>query len=97
LNFCGLNQKLFVWHLPRNRIDQFIATLGQIEDLAEQIEETVTDLLTYYEYYLLAKNPKKSLYDELEALFKTKESNEIAYDFKNSLMHMLKYIVLNLN
>jgi len=39
-------------------------------------------LFTYYEYYLLAKNPKRSLYEELTDKFKGQESNKIIYDFK---------------
>jgi len=66
---------------------QFIATWRQIEDLSDQIEESITNLLTYYEYFLLAENPRKSLYEELEKQFKNKDPNEIVYNFKNFVEH----------
>ena len=40
-------------------------------------------MFTLYEYYLLAKNPQKSLYSELEEQFKDKDPLDIMYDFKN--------------
>lgn len=61
---------------------QFISTLREVETLSKRINESLTDLFTYYEYYLLARNPKKSLYEELEAQFKNKEPNNVIYDFK---------------
>lgn len=70
-----------------NRRGQFIATWRQIEALSDQIEEPLTSLLTYYEYYLLAENPKKSLYEELEKQFKDKDPNTIVYEFKTFVEH----------
>lgn len=61
---------------------QFIANWREIEVLSEQIDEDLADLFTYYEYFLLGKNPKKSLYEELENQFKNKEPNQVIYDFK---------------
>jgi len=60
---------------------QFVATWGEIETISKQIEEDVEGLFTYYEYYLLARNPKYSLYDELTRTptFKEKDSNEVIY------------------
>jgi len=65
-----------------NKRNQFIETWRQIEGLSDQIEESITDLLTYYEYYILAENPKKSLYEELEKQFKNKDPNNVIYNFK---------------
>jgi len=65
-----------------NKRNQFIETWRQIEGLSDQIEEPITDLLTYYEYYILAENPKKSLYEELEKQFKNKDPNNVIYNFK---------------
>jgi len=62
--------------------NQFIATWRQIEDLCEQIDEKLIDVLTYYTYYLLAKNPEKSVYEELEAQFKSKDPNTIVFELK---------------
>jgi len=60
----------------------FISTWQKIETLSKQMEEDITDLLTYYEYYLLAQNPKHSLYEELTNKFRKRDPNEIIYEFK---------------
>jgi len=61
---------------------QFIATWQDVETLSKQMDESINDLFTYYEYYLLAQNPKRSLYEELIDKFKNKDPNDIIYDFK---------------
>jgi uncharacterized protein with ParB-like and HNH nuclease domain len=61
---------------------QFIATWQAIEEISKQLDEPITDLLTYYEYYLLAQNPKRSLYEELIDKFKGKNPNDVIYEFK---------------
>lgn len=53
-----------------------------IEEWAKEFDDSLTDLFTYYEYYLLGSNPKRSLVDELKVLFKGKDSNTILRDFK---------------
>jgi len=68
--------------LKENERKQFILTWADIENIAEQNDETVTGLLTYYGYYLLAQKPKKSLYEELEIQFKHRKANEVVYEFK---------------
>jgi uncharacterized protein with ParB-like and HNH nuclease domain len=59
----------------------FKSTWDRIEDLSKQMEESITDLLTYYEYYLLAQNPKRSLYEELIDKFNGQDPKKIIYDF----------------
>lgn len=61
---------------------QFMSTWQDIERISENLEESVTDLFTYYEYYILAQNPKRSLYEELTAKFKNQDPNNVIYDFK---------------
>lgn len=61
---------------------QFISTWREVETLSKQMDEPITDLLTYYEYYLLAQNPKRSLYEELTKKFKGQDSNKSIYEFK---------------
>jgi uncharacterized protein with ParB-like and HNH nuclease domain len=61
--------------------DQFISSWEQIETLSREIKETTNDLLTYYQYYLIAKNPERTLFEELKNQFKNKNSNEIIHDF----------------
>lgn len=60
----------------------FKSTWDQIEGLSKQIDESITDLLTYYEYYLLAQNPKRSLYEELIWKVKGQDPKTVIYDFK---------------
>lgn len=58
-----------------------------IERKAKEFNETLNDLFTYYEYYLLASNPKKSLYDELERQFINKDPKKIVYEFKKLISY----------
>ncbi len=50
--------------------------------IADMDHDSLTDMFTYYQYYLLASNPKHSLVEELKRQFKDKDSNEILRDFK---------------
>lgn len=61
---------------------QFLQDWIACENIALDVEENINDLFVMYEYYLLAKNPKKSLYDELEEDFKLKDPLEVISDFK---------------
>jgi uncharacterized protein with ParB-like and HNH nuclease domain len=61
---------------------QFISTWSEVETISKQIEESVTGLFTYYEYNLLSRNPKRTLYEELKGQFKGQDPNSIIYDFK---------------
>ena len=61
----------------------FVADWQASEQLAENLDVSLTDLFTFYEYYLLGKNPKKSLVDELENQFQGKDANKIISDFKS--------------
>ena len=54
----------------------------KIEEQSKQTEESITDLLTYYEYYLLAQNPKRSLYEELTNKFNGQDPKIFIYEFK---------------
>jgi uncharacterized protein with ParB-like and HNH nuclease domain len=61
---------------------QFISTWDQIETVSRERKESVNDLLTYYQYFLLARNPKRTLFEELEQQFKSKNPNSVVFDFK---------------
>jgi uncharacterized protein with ParB-like and HNH nuclease domain len=65
------------------KANQFTAEWSKIEEFAKQIGESLTDLLTYYEYYLLASNPERSLYEELEIKFKSEEPTTVLFNFEN--------------
>lgn len=61
---------------------KFIATWQKVETISKNMDESINDLFTYYEYYLLAQNPKRSLYEELIDKFKDQDPNKIIYDFE---------------
>ncbi len=63
--------------------DTFMTDWRFCEEWVKELDVNLTDMFTYYEYYLLASNPKKSLVEELKAQFKGKNSNAILRDFKN--------------
>lgn len=65
-----------------NKTKQFISTWSEVEDISKQIGESLTELFTYYEYHLLAQNPKRSLYEELTFQFKNRDTNNIIYEVK---------------
>ena len=61
--------------------EQFISNWREVERRSEDVDETITDLLTYYAYYLLAQKPGESLYKELTDKFKNKDSKTVIFDF----------------
>lgn len=69
---------------------KFEATWTQVDTLANQASESLEDLFTYYEFYLLARIPKRSLYEELEVQFRGKNPNEAIYEFKSFVDHFVE-------
>lgn len=67
----------------KHNYDTFMADWRLCEEWTKELDANLTDMFTYYEYYLLASNPKKSLVEELKVQFKNKASNTILRDFKN--------------
>ncbi|HQB12721.1 MAG TPA: DUF262 domain-containing HNH endonuclease family protein [Candidatus Omnitrophota bacterium] len=63
------------------RSAQFLCTWREIETLAESMGEPLADLLTYYEYYLLAANPREGLFEELTRLWRDSDSNAVVFEF----------------
>ena len=68
--------------LKKQKEDQFMDDWKYCENIAIDTEETINDLFVLYEYYLLGKNPEKSLYEELVTLFADKEPGDVISDFK---------------
>lgn len=66
----------------KHAYDTFMYDWRLCEEWAEEVDESLTELFTYYEYYLLASNPKRSLVDEIKELIKGKDSNAFLRDFK---------------
>ncbi|MHA1854321.1 MAG: DUF262 domain-containing protein [Candidatus Heimdallarchaeaceae archaeon] len=82
LSTADLIKSYLYSQLAEDKKEQFNYTWRNIEGLAEDNDETVTDLLTYYGYYLLARKPQKSLYEELEQEIKNRDANEVVYEFE---------------
>ena len=83
LNLADLTKSSLLSRLDNDKErQQFIMSWREIEKLAEENDESVTDLLTYYGYYLLATKPRRALYEELERSFKGKDSNKVVYELK---------------
>lgn len=62
--------------------EKFMDDWKYCEHITEDTYESMNSFFTMYQYFLLAKNPEKSLSDELESLFETKDANDIIADFK---------------
>ncbi|MFN4247375.1 MAG: DUF262 domain-containing protein [Flavipsychrobacter sp.] len=69
--------------LRKQHEDQFMDDWKYCENLATDTEESMNDLFVMFEYYLLGKNPERSLYDELKALFEKENPNKIIKQFKD--------------
>ena len=87
LSLADLVKSSLLSRLETEKHEQFVSTWQNLESLAENNDESVSDLLTYYTYYLLATKPKKSLYEELERKFKRKNSNGVVHDFRKFVEH----------
>lgn len=61
---------------------QFLQDWIASENIALDIDESMNELFVMYEYFLLASNPKKSLYDELERQFENEDPLDVIGDFK---------------
>jgi uncharacterized protein with ParB-like and HNH nuclease domain len=62
--------------------DQFISDWREMEQSIKDSDINLNELFILYEYYILAQNPKKSLYDELQDAFKNKDPNKVIGDIK---------------
>ncbi|MDP2904411.1 MAG: DUF262 domain-containing HNH endonuclease family protein [Methylovulum sp.] len=62
--------------------EQFISDWRDMEQVIKSCDINLNELFIIYEYYILAQNPRKSLYDELQNAFKEKDPNEVINDIK---------------
>ena len=60
----------------KNDRSQFVSDWQTIERNIQDCEMNMDDLLTIYQYYVLGKNPKKSLYEELMKVFQEAIKNK---------------------
>ena len=82
-----LLEKLYNKHkedadISKLKEERFIADWREMEQTVKKCDINMNDLFIIYEYYLLASNPKKSLYDELQDIFENKDPNEVIEDIK---------------
>lgn len=68
--------------LKKQKEDQFMDDWKVCENYSNDTQTSLNDLFVMYEYYTLAQNPKKSLYDELVIQFNEKDSNQIINNVK---------------
>ena len=67
---------------------QFMASWNQIETTCKMIGEDIASILSYYEYFRLGDNPKRTLYEELQDIFeedlkkKGTTANTIIFEIK---------------
>lgn len=66
---------------------QFMDDWKSCEAVANSTDYSMNDLFVLYQYYVKAQNPKKSLSDELQAIFKPLDPNEVIADFKTFCNH----------
>src|SRR5690606_36346994 len=52
------------------------------EQNIKDLDISLNELFIIYEYFTLGQNPKKSLYEELQTIFKDKDPNEVISDIK---------------
>lgn len=87
------------------KLNSFVEVWKQIESEIVDTDEKIEGILNLYLYFLTAKNPKKSLQDELKSQFKNLDSQETilnilkfakkykeAVSDKDSCIYMLRYI-----
>lgn len=82
-----LLEKLYNKHkedadISKLKEERFIADWREMEQTVKKCDINMNELFIIYEYYLLASNPKKSLYDELQDIFENKDPNEVIEDIK---------------
>lgn len=81
--------------LKKQKEEQFMDDWKFCETIAVDTYENMNNLFVMYEYYLLGKNPEKSLYDELKKLFEDKDPNDVMHDFKKFVTTYKKEIYYN--
>lgn len=74
---------------------QFITDWREMEQTIKACDINLNDLFIIYEYYELGHNPKKSLYDELQDAFASRDPNNVISDIKEFAKTYYKNIFLS--
>ena len=69
--------------LRKQKEDQFMDDWKMCENYANHTGTPMNDLFVIYEYYLLAQNPKRSLYDELVFQLEDKDPNKVIAEIQS--------------
>lgn len=69
--------------LKKQKEDQFMDDWKVCENYSNDTETSLNDLFVMYEYYILAQNPKKSLYDELVEELRGKDPNKVITEIRD--------------
>jgi hypothetical protein len=69
--------------LKRQSENQFIDDWKSCEGLAVDTEENLNNYFVMFEYFNLARNPDRSLFDELKVLFENRDSNQVIKEFRD--------------
>ena len=73
--------------------DEFITEWRRLENiLSDTADDSMNDMFTLYLYYLIARNPKKSLSDELQDIFQKQDPNDTIKDFSEFVVTYKKEI-----
>ena len=78
----GRIHSIYDAEVVKQKEDQFLQDLIASEKIVVEVNEGLNELFVMYEYFLLAANPKRSLYDELEIQFSNDDPLDIISDFK---------------
>ena len=62
---------------------RFMSDWHTMEEIIKNSDINLSELFTMYEYYSLANNPRKSLTEELQELFKNKDPNKVISEIKD--------------
>ena len=63
--------------------ERFMSDWHTMEEIIKNSDINLSELFTMYEYYSLANNPRKSLTEELQELFKNKDPNKVISEIKD--------------
>lgn len=66
----------------KQKESQFISDWREMEQNIKDLDISLNELFIIYEYFTLGQNPKKSLYEELQTIFKDEDPNEVISDIK---------------
>jgi uncharacterized protein with ParB-like and HNH nuclease domain len=78
-----IKSHLYAYLKKEQHQQQFMTTWNEIETVSKQIYESLENLFTIYEYFLLAKNPESSLFEELKKKFgPDPDANKVIFKFK---------------